>query len=186
LRFMYELRRAIDDNVTICCDIGSVYMWMARYFFSYRPHQLLFSNGQQTLGVALPWAMAANYARPGEKVISISGDGGFLFSAMELETAVREGLHFVHFIWRDGTYNMVLEQELMKYKRKSGVDLGRVNIPDFARAFGAIGLELKDPNQFQDMFKEAMAAKKPVLIDVPIDYTNNSELFKAIDPNSGH
>ena len=186
LRFMYELRKAIDDNVTICCDIGSVYMWMARYFFSYRPHQLLFSNGQQTLGVALPWAMAANYARPGEKVISISGDGGFLFSAMELETAVREGLHFVHFIWRDGTYNMVLEQELMKYKRKSGVDLGRVNIPDFARAFGAIGFELNDPDQFQEMFKEAMAAKKPVLIDVPIDYTHNSELFKAIDPNSGH
>ena len=169
LRFMHELHKVVDDNTTICCDIGSVYMWMARYFFSYRPHQLLFSNGQQTLGVGLPWAIACNYARPGKPVISIYGDGGFLFSAMELETAVREGLHFIHFIWRDGSYNMVLEQEMMKYQRKSGVDLGRVIIPDFAKAFGAIGFELNDPNQFKTIFNQAICSDKPVLIDVPIE-----------------
>ena len=49
------------------------------------PAQVLISNGQQTLGVALPWGIAASLVRPREKVISISGDGGFLFSAMELE-----------------------------------------------------------------------------------------------------
>jgi acetolactate synthase-1/2/3 large subunit len=186
LRFIYELHEAIDDETTICCDIGTVYMWMARYFISHRPHQLLFSNGQQTLGVALPWAMACNFARPGKKTVSISGDGGFLFSAMELETAVREGLHFVHFIWQDGSYNMVFEQEVMKYKRKSGVDLGAINIPDFARAFGAIGYDLEDPNQFQEMYQAAMQEKKPVLINVPIDYSDNAELFTVIDPREGH
>jgi acetolactate synthase-1/2/3 large subunit len=46
---------------------------------------------------------------PKKKVISISGDGGFLFSAMELETAVREKIQFTHFIWTDGCYNMVKE-----------------------------------------------------------------------------
>ncbi len=186
LRFIYELREAIDDSTTICCDIGTHYMWMARYFLSYRPRQLLFSNGQQTLGVGLPWAIACNYACPGKPVVSISGDGGFLFSAMELETAVREGLHFVHFIWQDGTYNMVLEQEMIKYHRKSGVDFGPVNIPDFAKAFGAIGLELEDPDHFQEVFKEARKAKKPVLINVPIDYRDNLQLFESVDPDSGH
>lgn len=186
LRFIYELRQAMDDNTTICCDIGSAYMWMARYFFSYRPHQLLFSNGQQTLGVGLPWAIACNYANPGTPVISISGDGGFLFSAMELETAVREKLHFIHFIWRDGTYNMVLEQEMMKYQRKSGVDFGRVNIPEFAKSFGAVGLELTDADQFQHIFAQALQSDKPVLIDVAIDYADNPGLFKTIDPTQGH
>ena len=186
LRFIYELSQVVDDEMTVCCDIGSVYMWMARYFLSYRPRQVLFSNGQQTLGVGLPWAMGCNYARPGKKVISISGDGGFLFSAAELETAVREKLHLVHFIWRDGAYNMVLEQELMKYKRKSGVDLGRVNILDFAKAFGAVGFELTDPSQFQALFKEAINCDKPVLIDVPIDYSHNHALFESIDPHSGN
>lgn len=186
LRFINELHRAIDDSTTICCDIGTVYMWMARYFFSYRPHQLLFSNGQQTLGVGMPWAIAVNFALPGQKVVSISGDGGFLFSAMELETAVREGVHFVHFIWRDGTYNMVLEQELMKYQRKSGVDFGQVHIPDFAKSFGALGLELTHPDQFQELYQEAMQSKKPVLIDVPIDYSDNLSLFEVTDPSQGH
>jgi acetolactate synthase-1/2/3 large subunit len=186
LRFIYELRKAVDDNMTICCDIGSVYIWMARYFFSYKPRQLLFSNGQQTLGVALPWAIGCNYARPKGKIVSISGDGGFLFSATELETAVREGLHFVHFIWRDGAYNMVLEQEIMKYQRKSSVTFGSVDIKAFAAAFGAVGMELTDPSQFQNVFAKAMQADKPVLVDVPIDYSDNPALFKTVNPNVGH
>ncbi len=186
LRFIYELQQIVDNQTTICCDIGSIYMWMARYFLSYRPHQLLFSNGQQTLGVALPWAIACHYAKTEGQIISMSGDGGFLFSAMELETAVRENLRFVHFIWRDGTYNMVLEQERMKYNRQSGVTLGRFNIPDFAKSLGAVGFELHDPNDFQAIYKKAIAAKKPALIDVAIDYSDNAELFSAIDPNSGH
>lgn len=186
LRFIYELRQAVDDETTICCDIGSVYIWMPRYFISYRPHQLLFSNGQQTLGVALPWAIACNYARKGKPVVSISGDGGFLFSAMELETAVREKLHFIHFIWRDGSYNMVLEQERLKYQRQSGVTIGAITIPDFAHAFGAIGWNLEDADDFQSMYKEALSVSKPVLIDVAIDYRDNPELFTLTNPYEGH
>jgi acetolactate synthase-1/2/3 large subunit len=69
--------------------MGSFHLWMARHLYSFRARQILISNGQQTLGIALPWAIAATLVRPAEKVLSISGDGGFLFSAMELETAVR-------------------------------------------------------------------------------------------------
>jgi acetolactate synthase-1/2/3 large subunit len=47
-----ELNKVIDQDTVICCDIGSVYMWLARYLISNHPHQILFSNGQQTLGVA--------------------------------------------------------------------------------------------------------------------------------------
>ena len=81
--------------------------------------------------------MATTLVRPNEKVISISGDGGLLFSAMELETAVREKRHFVHFIWRDGSYNMVASQEQMKYGRMSGIDFGSIDIVKFAESFGA-------------------------------------------------
>lgn len=183
LHFIHDLRESIDDDTYVACDIGTSYMWMARYFLSYEPHRLLFSNGQQTLGVALPWAMGVNFACPGKKVISISGDGGFLFSAMELENAVRQKQHFVHCVWTDGTYNMVKEQELMKYKRKSGVDFGPVNIEDFARAFGAKGYTLKNPNDFKALLKQAMTEAGPVLIDIPIDYSDNPGLFQT---DSGH
>lgn len=186
LRFIYELNQVINDDMTFCCDIGSHYMWMARYFLRYTPHHLLFSNGQQTLGVALPWAIATKLVRPHQTVISISGDGGFLFSAMELETAVREKLHLIHFIWRDGTYNMVLEQEMMKYHRTSGVNFGAINVLDFAKAFGAIGFELRDPAEFKTIFAQALQAKKPVLIDVPIDYSDNPSLFSMIHDHHGN
>ena len=178
LHFIHDLRAAIDDETIVICDIGTVYMWMARYFLSFNPHHLLFSNGQQTLGVALPWAMGARFACSTKRIISMSGDGGFLFSAMELENAVRHQQDFVHFIWTDGTYNMVKEQELMKYKRRSGVDFGPINIVDFANAFGAKGYALKNPVDFKSLLQEAFKQKGPVLVDIPIDYSDNPALFK--------
>lgn len=178
LHFIHELREAIDDDAYVVCDIGTVYMWMARYFLSYEPHHLLFSNGQQTLGVALPWAMGVRFACPDKRIISMSGDGGFLFSAMELENAVRHKQDFVHFIWTDGSYNMVKEQELMKYQRKAGVDFGPLNIVDFAKAFGAKGYTLQHPNDFKSLLKEVFMLKGPVLVDIPIDYSDNPSLFK--------
>ena len=100
--------------------MGSFHLWLARHLYSFKARQILITNGQQTLGVALPWAIAASIVRPADKVLSISGDGGFLFSAMELETAVRLKANIVHMVWIDGTYDMVAVQEKLKYGRPSG------------------------------------------------------------------
>lgn len=186
LDFVNKLRHQVTDDTMIVCDIGTIYMWMARYFLSYEPHHLLFSNGQQTLGVALPWAMGVRFAYPNKKIISMSGDGGFLFSAMELENAVRQKQHFIHFVWRDGSYNMVKEQELMKYHREAGVEFGRVNLIDFANAFGAKGYELNNIDDFESVLEDASTQSTPVLIDVAIDYSDNPGLFESLNPNEGH
>ncbi|WP_423062333.1 acetolactate synthase AlsS [Candidiatus Paracoxiella cheracis] len=186
LRVIHDLNQCSDDTTTIISDVGTHYMWLARYLFSYEPHHLLFSNGQQTLGVALPWAIATTLVRPHKKVISISGDGGFLFSAMELETAVRENCHFVHCVWVDGSYDMVAEQELMKYKRTSGVDFGPVNIVDYAKSFGAKGYAVNHSDALLETLQEALNDEGPVLIQIPIDYSDNLELFKSACDNLGH
>ena len=187
LRFIYELNKIMDEDTIICCDIGSVYMWLARYLISHKPHQLLFSNGQQTLGVALPWGMSVKLAHPNKKIITISGDGGFLFSAMELETAVREKIKFTHFIWRDGNYDMVKEQQLMKYKRQSGVELGKIDAKKFAEAFGAKGYQLNDPTEIVLTYQESLKHNQPSLIDIEVDYSDNLRLFtSAHDPELGN
>jgi TPP-dependent trihydroxycyclohexane-1,2-dione (THcHDO) dehydratase len=80
-----------------------------------------------------PLGIPASLVRPHEKVISISGDGGFLFSSMELETAVRPTAHVVPMIWIDGTYDMVAEQEILKYGRPSGCDFGPVDPVKYPR-----------------------------------------------------
>ena len=171
-----RLRDGLDDNATVACDIGSVYIYMARHFRVYQPRHLLFSNGQQTLGVGLPWAMAASMVRPGTQVVSVSGDGGFLFSAQELETAVRLGLSFTHVIMRDNTYDMVGFQEVLKYGRKSGVQLGDYDIVHFAEAFGARGYRVETLEDFEAVLKQALSEDGPSLIDVPVDYSHNTDL----------
>ena len=181
LRFINELQKIADDNTIVISDIGSHYMWLARYYLCFQPHHLLFSNGQQTLGVAIPWAIAAGFVDPKQTIISISGDGGFLFSAMEMETAVREKIHFIHFVWCDGAYNMVQEQELMKYQRDSGVHFGPVDIVKFAESFGATGFRVNHANELAIVIAQAKKIKGPVLVEVPIDYSENHLLFTMSD-----
>jgi acetolactate synthase-1/2/3 large subunit len=179
-----RLREELDDTVTVTCDIGSIYIFMARHFRVYEPRRLLFSNGQQTLGVALPWAMATCLVRPGTPVVSVSGDGGFLFSAQELETATRLGLTFTHIILRDNSYDMVGFQEVLKYNRKSGVQLGDYDIVSYAAAFGAHGHRVNTLDEFSAAVRQALAEKGPSLIDVPVDYSRNTDLAENLHDDS--
>lgn len=177
------LQNAVTDEMTVTVDVGSHYIWMARHFRSYEPRKLLFSNGMQTLGVALPWAIGAALVRPNTQIISVSGDGGFLFSAQDLETAVRKKLNIVHLIWNDGRYNMVEFQEVMKYDRSSGVNFGPVDFVKYAEAFGAKGLRATSKDELAKAIQEGFATEGPVIIDIPVDYSANEELGEAILPD---
>jgi acetolactate synthase-1/2/3 large subunit len=184
LRLVADLQSVIDDDVTLCLDMGSFHIWLARYLQVFRPRQMMISNGQQTLGVALPWAIAACLVRPGEKVISVSGDGGFHFSSMELETAVRLGCNLVHIIWRDGGYDMVRFQEEMKYGRHSGTDFGPIDNVRFAEATGARGFAVERAEDFLPVLRKAMTLPGPVVIDVPVDYSHNKALGAQVLPQA--
>ena len=183
LRLVEELQKLVDDDVTLCSDMGSFHIWMARHLISHRPRQIMISNGQQTLGVALPWAIAACLANPGGKVISVSGDGGFLFSAVELETAVRLKCNFVHLVWIDGSYDMVGIQEVAAYGRESGVRFGPVDVVKFAESMGAHGLRIESPDQVGPVLRPAMAMDGPVIVGVPVDYRDNPGLMAALHPD---
>ena len=133
--------------------------------------------GFQTMGVALPWAMAARLANPKKKIISCSGDGSFLMSVMELETAVRKKLSFVHLVWRDGTYNLVETKQIYTYGRPSGTKFGNPDIPALAKSFGAVGLRITAPDAIAKTLSYALQLKGPVIIDIPVDYRYNIGLF---------
>lgn len=180
LRIVAELQNWLTDDVTVCLDMGSFHLWLAHFLFSFRARQILISNGQQTLGVALPWGIASCLVRPNEKTLSISGDGGFLFSAMELETAVRLKLNLVHMIWIDETYDMVAVQEQAKYKRTSGIDFGPVDVVKFAEAFGATGLMIDSPDQIAHKLRKAFEIPGPVLLGIRVDYRDNHLLFEKV------
>lgn len=179
LQFIAALQKRVPKSTTVTCDVGTCYIYFMRYFFAYEPRKLLCSNGQQTLGVGMPWAIAASLTQDppcSEKVVSISGDGGFMFSSQELSTAVQQGCNITHFIWNDEAYNMVEFQEELKYGRSSGIKLGGIDFVKYAEAFGGKGFRISDSSQIEEVMELALAHKGLSLVDVRIDYSHVKEL----------
>lgn len=185
LHFTRLLQGMICKDTTVTADIGSLYIWLSRYFYSYKPKTFLVSNAQQTLGVALPWAIGASLVHgPEQKIVSVSGDGGFMFSGQELVTAVQQGCNITHFIWNDGKYNMVEFQEVDKYGRSSGVDLGGVDFVKYAESMGAKGLRADTSEEMEAVMKEALEYKGVCVVDITIDYADNHNLMANVITDS--
>ncbi len=177
LRIVRAMQDIINDDVTLTVDMGSFHIWIARYLYSFRARQIMISNGQQTMGVALPWAIGAWLVDPSRKVVSVSGDGGFLQSSMELETAVRLGANLLHIIWVDEEYNMVAMQEQKKYQRVSGVKFGPIDFKAYAESFGAAGFAVESADMLEPVLRQAMDVQGPAVVAIPVDYADNHLLM---------
>lgn len=181
LRLVRAMQDIVNSDVTLCVDMGSFHIWIARYLYSFRARQVLISNGQQTMGVALPWAIGAALVDPGRKVVSVSGDGGFMQSSMELETAVRLGVNLLHIIWVDEAYNMVAIQEEKKYQRTSGIQFGPIDFKAYADAFGAKGFAVTSAETLESTLRAAMNVQGPAVVAVPVDYSDNALLMGQLE-----
>lgn len=180
LRLIRELQKQMTPDTHVALDVGSNYIWTNRYCVADHARQVLVSNGQQTLGVALPWAIALSLIYPGQRVLSSSGDGGFLFTSTELETAVRVGAKFVHVVWDSHSYDMVSFQEVAHYGESAGVQLGNYDPVTFAESFGCKGYRITSPDQLAGVFEEAFKCDVPAIIHVPVDYSLNERLMQDV------
>lgn len=181
LRLVRAMQDIVNSDVTLCVDMGSFHIWIARYLYSFRTRQILMSNGQQTMGVALPWAIAAALVNPHQKVVSVSGDGGFMQSSMELETAVRLKSNLLHIIWVDNGYNMVEIQQQKKYHRPSGVNFGPIDFKMYAESFGAKGFAVESADELSHKLHQAMDVSGPAVIAIPVDYSDNYRLMEELN-----
>ncbi|MDQ5892331.1 MAG: acetolactate synthase large subunit, partial [Pseudomonadota bacterium] len=181
LRLVRAMQDIVNEDVTLCVDMGSFHIWLARYLYSFRARQILMTNGQQTMGVALPWAIAASLVQPGKKVVSVSGDGGFMQSSMELETAVRLKSNLLHIIWVDNGYNMVEIQQRHKYHRPAGVSFGPIDFKAYAEAFGAKGFAVESADELVSKLRQAMDVDGPAVIAIPVDYSDNHWLMENLN-----
>jgi len=184
LSIVLGLRSLVDDDTIIASDMGSHHIWMARHFFEFEPRKLLFSNGQQTLGVGIPWAMAANLIYPGRKAVATVGDGGFLYSSMELETAVRLKQNITVLVFRDGGYNMVAFQQELLYGRTSGTDFGNPDIVKYAESLGCAGLRVNKPDELLPTLRKGLETPGVVVVDIPTDYSKNVEIGQHVIPEA--
>jgi acetolactate synthase-1/2/3 large subunit len=108
-------------------------------------------------------------AHPDRPVVCVIGDGGFLFTATELATAVQHGIALVTVVFNDGAYgNSNRDQR----ERFGGREIGTLlQNPDFARlaqSFGADGIALRDASELEPALREALAGRRPAVIECPI------------------
>ena len=95
-RALLEIRELLGRDDILVSDVGLHKLWIGRLWPAHEPNTVLIANGLAGMGFAVPAAIAAKFVRPNRKVVAVSGDGGFLMNAQELETAKRLGTAFVN------------------------------------------------------------------------------------------
>ncbi|MEO1689637.1 MAG: thiamine pyrophosphate-dependent enzyme, partial [Pseudomonadota bacterium] len=168
--YIRALRRALGEDGVLVEDLTQV-GFTARYAYpTYRPRTYLSSGYSGALGWAYPAALGAKTALPGARVVSIQGDGGFMYASNEIATAVHHGIDAVAVVFDDGAYGNVkrIQQERFGHNRTIASDLTNPDFAAFARSFGALGLEADGPAALGEALEEAFAAERPTVIRVPV------------------
>ena len=167
--FIRAIRDALPDDGIFVDEITQVGYASILAMPVYQPRTFLTPNYQATLGWGLPTALGAKVADPARSVLSISGDGGFLFCAMELATAVQHGINTVSIVFNDGAYGNVRRMQKELYAgRIISSDLVNPDFVAFVESFGAIGVRVHSAKSLRDALTDAFAADRPVVIEVPV------------------
>jgi len=164
-----------DDIATV--DVGAHLIWMARLYPVYKENTLLMSNGLIPMGIGVPAAIGAKLACPDRKVISVCGDGGFMMTAAELETAKRLGTNFVTVIFNDSGLGLIKYKHQKAYGRDYGCDFGNPDFVEFADSFGAKGYRVSSAQELKELLVECLRDDELAVIDVPVDYKENNDLL---------
>jgi acetolactate synthase-1/2/3 large subunit len=175
-RLVTDIRAALGREDFVLVDSGAVKMWMARLYPTYRPNTCLVSNGLSTMGFAVSGALGVKLAYPRQKVLAVTGDGGFLMNSQEIETALREKIPFVILVWVDGSYGLIKWKMEMQLQRSSHVDFGNPDFVKFAESFGAKGYFIRAADELLPTLKQALAEDTVSVIACPVDYSENTKL----------
>jgi len=170
-RVLAEIRDALGPADLLVSDVGLHKLWIGRMFPAHEPGTVLIANGLAGMGFALPSAIAAKLVHPDRKVVTVSGDGGFLMNCQELETAVRLKTAVVNIIWENGQFGSIVWKQDKKFGRHFGVDFGPTDFVKLADAFGVPGWRCTSASDFAKRLREALALDVPSVIVVPIDYS---------------
>jgi acetolactate synthase I/II/III large subunit len=152
-------------------DVGLHKLWIGRMFPAHEPGTVLIANGLAGMGFALPTAIAAKLVHPERKVVTVSGDAGFLMNCQELETAVRLRTPVVNLVWENGEFGSIAWKQDQKFGRHFDVGFGNPDFVKLAEAFGMPAWRCASAGELRRRLVDALAQDKPSLIVVPIDYS---------------
>jgi acetolactate synthase I/II/III large subunit len=135
----------------------------------YHPRTYVSPGYQGTLGYGFPTSLGVKVANPDKEVVSLSGDGGFMFASNELATAVQHRIGTVTLVFNDGAYGNVKRSQIHKYGgRVIGTDLHNPDFVKYAESFGAQGIRATNPVELREALKKSLGRDLPTVIEIPI------------------
>ena len=167
--FMQTLNKNLPDDAIVSADIGNHRLWVCDQLNVSRPEGLLQSCEFDAMGFSLPAAIGASIALPGEKIISISGDGGFVHTFGELSVAKELGLPVVVVVFVDGALGILRHQAEEMYGKEHYTRLAEIDFAKFADALGIESRTIENDKDLNQSIKWAIKSSEPVLLSVSID-----------------
>lgn len=163
VRRVAERRR---QALTVTVDAGSHRLATSWFWRANEPHRFFTTNGLGTMGYAVPAAIGAAVARPGQAALAFTGDGGFMLHGYELETAARLGAKVVVVVFNDSSLSQIRIKQARRSYARSGVDFTSVRYDEIGRGLGVRGLRVDAPGELEAVVDEALEGPRSCVIDV--------------------
>ena len=164
------MQKAIPEDAFIVWDVTQFGYYARTHYPVNHPKTYIDSGYSLNLGFAFPTALGVKMAEPGRSVVCVSGDGGFMFNATDLSTAVKYGINVTTIVFRDDAYGNVARDMDDLFDGAYGTDLLNPDLVAFAESFGAVGMRADDPMDLEHLLPASMERQAPVIIDVPIGH----------------
>ncbi|HUK38535.1 MAG TPA: biosynthetic-type acetolactate synthase large subunit [Methanomicrobiales archaeon] len=169
-----ELSDLLKGEGVIVSEVGQNQMWTAQWYCFRKPRSWITSGGLGTMGYGFPAAMGATFARPGEQVFDIAGDGSFQMNIQELGTVAHNKIPVKVAILNNMFLGMVRQwQELFYDRRYSFTELPPVDFVKIAAAYGVDGMRVESVDEVREALKAAIAADGPFVMDFRIEREEN-------------
>ena len=174
-----SLRAGAPENTILIAGMTQIGYYSRPFWPVYEPRTYLSSSYSGNLGYAYPVALGAKVARSDRPVVSVSGDGGFLFNAQELSTAARHRINVVAVVFNDDSYGNVARDLDESWGGQYGAELRNPDFMKLADAYGVVGMRAKEPTEVGRLVREAIEMDRPALVEVPVGRMNRPAFFGA-------
>ena len=162
------IQGSIPDDSFIVWDVTQFGYYARTHYKTDYPKTYIDSGYQFNVGYSYPTALGVKVAKPDRPVICMVGDGGFLYNASELATAVQHGINVIAVVFRNDSFGNVARDLETGFGGTYATDLHNPDFVRFAESFDAVGLRAKDPMELATLLPEALERNAPVVIEVPI------------------
>lgn len=181
--YLKVIREVLPRDGFFVEEVSQVGFTARMVFPVYAPRQYVTCAYQDNLGFGFNTALGVKVANPDKAVISVSGDGGFMFGVQELATAVQHGINVVAVVFNNSAYgNVRRDQKTVYENRLLGADLENPDFVALAQSFGVTAVKATNPVELKEALQVALVANAPFVIEVSIERGSDASPWPFIHP----